>query len=254
MKKLIKRSVALLLAVMVLAGTAMTVMAANWQQDATGWWYDNGNGTWPANSWQWIDGNGDGVAECYYFDGNGYMLSNTTTPDGFQVNASGAWTVNGIVQTQGIAANNGGTTGAVSGYNADGISNIAIDLLHSTRDEANAKYGPEKMNASSATPFLTYPNGFKVDWRIKSGHEQAWEQDPNNMSNYYISRVTCAKPSDMANFLTSADDNKTPSEMKSYLKTRGYDVKGNDLGCYLVLGNYQIQFYENYVELVTISN
>ena len=43
--------------------------------------------TVPTNSWQWIDGNGDGVSESYYFDGNGYMLFNTTTPDGYTVNA-----------------------------------------------------------------------------------------------------------------------------------------------------------------------
>lgn len=49
----------------------------------------------------WIDGNNDGKAECYYFDSVGYMLVNTTTPDGCTVNADGAWTQNGVVQTQG---------------------------------------------------------------------------------------------------------------------------------------------------------
>lgn len=94
MKKLIKRSVALLLTTMVLVGTAMTVMAANWQQDATGWWYQEDNGSYPTNTWKWING------KCYYFDANGYMLSNTTTPDGYQVDANGAWIVNGVIQTQ----------------------------------------------------------------------------------------------------------------------------------------------------------
>lgn len=251
MKK-IKILAAIMAATMVI-GSSMVAFAGQWQQEGAAWKYQNDDGTCTTGTWQWIDGNNDGTAECYYFDANGYMLANTTTPDGYQVDGNGAWIVNGVVQTQTSVANNG-NAGVASGYNSDGISNIAIDLLHLTRAEANAKYGPEKMNASSATPFLTYPNGFKVDWRIKSGHEQAWEQDPNNMSNYYISRVTCTKPSDMVSFLTSADDNKTPLEMMSYLKTKGYDAKGNDLGCYLVLGNYQIQFYGNYVELVTISN
>lgn len=83
---------------------ATTAFAGTWKQDAKGWWWDNGNGTWPANTWQWCDGNGDGTAECYYFDGNGYCLMNTTTPDGYTVNKDGAWTVNGAVQTQGAAA------------------------------------------------------------------------------------------------------------------------------------------------------
>jgi len=32
------------------------------------------------------------------------MLSNTTTPDGYQVDTSGAWVVNGVVQTQGTGS------------------------------------------------------------------------------------------------------------------------------------------------------
>ena len=77
---------------------SMITFAGQWRQNSSGWWYDNGNGTWPASSWQWIDGNGDGTAECYYFDQNGYCLMNTTAPGGYTVNASGAWTVNGQVQ------------------------------------------------------------------------------------------------------------------------------------------------------------
>ena len=50
--------------------------AGTWIQDNKGWWYDQGNGTWPSNSWQWIDGNSDGTAECYYFDKFGYLLAN----------------------------------------------------------------------------------------------------------------------------------------------------------------------------------
>lgn len=86
---------------MILA-TGITSLAAGWQQNAKGYWYGTNadNTTWYSNGWQWIDGNGDGVAECYYFDGNGYMLANTTTPDGYQVNASGAWVQNGHIQTK----------------------------------------------------------------------------------------------------------------------------------------------------------
>lgn len=64
------------------------------------WWYDLGNGDYYKNSWQWIDGNGDKISECYYFDQNGWMYANTTTPDGFTINENGAWTVNGVVQTK----------------------------------------------------------------------------------------------------------------------------------------------------------
>lgn len=98
--KTTKRFLALALAVMTMLSLTIPVSAAVWKQDNTGWWYQEDNGSYPANTWKWIDGNNDGIAECYYFNENGYMLSNTTTPDGCQVNATGAWVVNGVVQTQ----------------------------------------------------------------------------------------------------------------------------------------------------------
>ncbi|RGZ00128.1 hypothetical protein [Clostridium sp. AM58-1XD] len=81
---------------------AMTIpaFAGEWQQNGSGWWYDNGDGTYPAECWKWIDGDGDGTAECYYFDKEGYMLSGVTTPDGKQVNESGKWIQEGVVQTK----------------------------------------------------------------------------------------------------------------------------------------------------------
>ena len=53
-----------------------------------------------AAGWQWIDGNNDGVSECYYIDDEGKMLTGTTTPDGFTVNEQGAWVENGVVKTK----------------------------------------------------------------------------------------------------------------------------------------------------------
>ena len=82
--------------------TGSTAEHTGWCQNETGWWYaTNAAGTaWYANCWQWLDGNQDGVAECYCFGPEGYMYVNTTTPDGYTVNADGAWTVDGVVQTK----------------------------------------------------------------------------------------------------------------------------------------------------------
>lgn len=76
------------------------VFAAGWQKDNVGWWYQNDDGTYPMKEWKWLDGNGDGTAECYYFNPSGYCVMNAVTPDGYFVNADGAWIVNGVVQTQ----------------------------------------------------------------------------------------------------------------------------------------------------------
>lgn len=82
---------------------ATPAMAGSWQADAKGYWYQNDDGSYPASCWQWVDGNGDGVAECYYFDGSGYLLVSTVTPDGCTVDGNGAWTVGGVVQTKTVA-------------------------------------------------------------------------------------------------------------------------------------------------------
>ena len=75
--------------------------------DSIHWHYDKtGYGNFAVNEWLWIDGNGDGIAECYNFDGTSFMRMDTTTPDGYTVNADGAWTVDGVVQTKSVEAQN----------------------------------------------------------------------------------------------------------------------------------------------------
>lgn len=78
----------------------ITAFAGQWNSNSTGWWWTNDDGSYPAAEWRWLDGNKDGIFECYYFGADGYMLSDTTTPDGYTVNSDGAWTVNGGVQLQ----------------------------------------------------------------------------------------------------------------------------------------------------------
>ncbi len=101
-KRKVKMAAVLSAALMMSVMAAVPAFAAGWQKNNTGWWYGTNadNSTWYANGWQWVDGNGDGVAECYYFDGNGYIATNGTTPDGYQVNADGQWMQNGVVQTK----------------------------------------------------------------------------------------------------------------------------------------------------------
>ncbi|MCC8059545.1 MAG: NPCBM/NEW2 domain-containing protein [Clostridiales bacterium] len=109
------------------ATLAMSVpaFAGQWLSNANGWWWVNDDGSYPSNSWQWLDGNGDGVSECYYFDANGYCLINTTTPDGYMVDGSGAWIVNGSVQTQG-----GSTSAQTATEETQAVSNVAaVNLL-----------------------------------------------------------------------------------------------------------------------------
>lgn len=63
----------------------MPALAGTWQEDSVGWYYQNDDGSYQKNGW-FQDGDG----KWYYFDANGYMLANTTTPDGYQVGSDGA--------------------------------------------------------------------------------------------------------------------------------------------------------------------
>lgn len=47
----------------------VTAQAAQWNQDANGWWYQQDDGSYPANQWMQIGG------QWYYFNANGYMAT-----------------------------------------------------------------------------------------------------------------------------------------------------------------------------------
>lgn len=99
------------------------VMAANeaqWKRNDKGWWYEEANGTYPTNAWKLIKD------KWYYFDGVGYMvenrwignyylgadgamLVNTSTPDGYYVDATGKW-VEGVRNTVNISKTSGSGT------------------------------------------------------------------------------------------------------------------------------------------------
>ena len=99
MKKLIRL-------IAVIAGIflfSQIIYAGTWQQEGNAWKYQKDNGAYAASEWvqdsgkwyyfnnqgimlssQWVDG-------LYYLGADGAMLVNTTTPDGYQVDANGKW-------------------------------------------------------------------------------------------------------------------------------------------------------------------
>ena len=91
MSRKAKKAMAVALTAGMLASTAATpVMAATqgWKQNSKGWWYQNADGSYPANKWSQING------VWYYFDANGYMLANSWVKDSkgdwYYVGANGA--------------------------------------------------------------------------------------------------------------------------------------------------------------------
>ena len=92
MRKSFVKVVTLTAALSMLASS--TAFAGQWKQEGSTWKYQNDDGSYITNNWQWIDG------KSYCFDSNGNMYANTTTPDGYTVNTDGQWTVDGVIQTQ----------------------------------------------------------------------------------------------------------------------------------------------------------
>ncbi|WP_302410584.1 hypothetical protein [uncultured Clostridium sp.] len=123
-------------------GMSMTALAGEWKQNNNAYWYQEDNGSYPANTWKWING------KCYYFDENGYMLHDTTTPDGNTVDASGAWVVNDVVQTQSTTQEN---TAVHHNANYDPAHPLAGKI-----DEWHLRLTPES-NALN-TNYITTPN------------------------------------------------------------------------------------------------
>ena len=77
------------------------VMTTNWQKVSGAWYYMDNSGAmqtdWKKISNAWYYFNVDGVMQenrwvgDYYLGSSGAMLVNTTTPDGYRVDASGKW-------------------------------------------------------------------------------------------------------------------------------------------------------------------
>lgn len=145
------------------ATITIPVFAGTWVQDParpanqggiSNWWYRNDDGSYPSNTWTWLDGNRDGVSECYRFDANGWLYVSTKI-DGFDVNDSGAWLVNGTVQTKKSSTENQGGTASETSKKNQWVT-----------DSVGSKYYDSKGNVSigwkkiSGTKYYFDENGY----------------------------------------------------------------------------------------------
>ena len=224
-----------------MAGTAM---AGTWRtgtgSESGRWWYDNGNGTWPASCWQWIDGDGDGLAECYYFDINGYLYTNGSTPDGSTVNDKGAWVVNGVVQTRNRldSTTSGTESGALvvstAGY-TDGVGNVAIDLLNNNRAANAAKYVESAAKNREKYVEVTYSN---LPLTVRYMNDEGADNYSGAASGR-PERVEAGKGYVYLLFRDAPTDSSA-STCRNELKGKGYNVRGErdsyivDSGTHLV--------------------
>lgn len=128
--------------------SAMTSFAS-WEQQAGGQWKYSENNVY-LTGWQWIDGNVDGVSECYYLDSNGVMAVNTTI-EGFTVNETGAWTVDGVVQTKVVNASSSSGSSSQNQSNS-GMPSLDDITNHNVSDIIDDSTGFESGDSTGLPP------------------------------------------------------------------------------------------------------
>jgi hypothetical protein len=182
-----KRVFVFLAAGIMSASVSMTVFAGAWKSNSTGWWYDNGDGTYPAAQWQWIDGNGDGTAESYYFDQNGYCLLNTSTPDGYTVDVNGAWTENGVVQQKNMAVSDSQEAAASDDPNSIGtvtvIASEGVPIYPEAGSDVEACG-----KAPQGTSWPVYRTFVSDGWNYYQITDQQYVQDYQGRSLSYTAK------------------------------------------------------------------
>ena len=129
---------------------------ANWEQTGAQWKYkDDATGTYLANGWNWLDGNGDGVSECYYLNTDGIMTVNTMV-DGWSVNEQGQWTVAGVVQTKVVS---GGSSQSNIGNPSD---NRVPDNPYIDKSNPYAYDGDLSMPEETTIDVITDATGYQA--------------------------------------------------------------------------------------------
>lgn len=84
------------------------------------------------NEWREVDTNGDGFAEYYFFGQDGLMYADRNTPDGYYVNKSGQWEVDGNIQLKSLTANT--ASAASNTYAQIDKSNPKLLINHVTKN------------------------------------------------------------------------------------------------------------------------
>ena len=114
-------------------------LRSGWFQEGETWYFlntvhDGFYGRALTDQWAWVDG------YCYLFDSDGKMYANCTTPDGYEVNGDGRWTVDGVVQFvdgKGIITKETASTNTFSGGSGGGSSSSGGSGGSSTGDSGS---------------------------------------------------------------------------------------------------------------------
>ncbi|MBQ7535704.1 MAG: hypothetical protein IJT43_08810 [Stomatobaculum sp.] len=110
--------------------------------------YELEDGTKAKDGWYWLDDDGDGISECFYFDENGALLVSGTAKDGALTDEKGRWILEGKVQIQGGAADTISDGAGNYTTRLDGFRNTAV-LREVSDAEIDAFYADSVMVGDS---------------------------------------------------------------------------------------------------------
>lgn len=126
-----------------LSGTAFAGQWKNGADDPESWWYDHLDGTY-AVGWELIDGNADGMGEWYFFDEDGWLVTDYMTKDGYELDKNGAWVVNGAVVRQRMDGG-AGASSAVSSAGSGAAAGNAGQQQSGAADVPSGKYRLDRL-------------------------------------------------------------------------------------------------------------
>ena len=194
--------------------TAITILPATesyagWVQSSnppveleihSGWWYatNQDNTSWYAATgevpvaWYWIDGNQDGIAECYAFEKNGWMYSDTVTPDGYAVNENGAWIVDGVVQTKQSSlvvghGTGGGTTSVRKGSSGGGGASGGNSGGHSSSSSSGGGSHSSGSDSKPPSDFSDHTEAPVASASDATSSDMTPERDTIHWTIYFVS-------------------------------------------------------------------
>lgn len=183
------------------AAIHVPVYAGTWVQNQanapvrgnfSNWWYRNDDGSYLKNQWVWLDGNQDGISECYCFGPDGYLYVSTTI-DGYTVDETGAWTVNGYVQTKRASINNTPSTAGMgqtgnkntSAVTAEEAKKIALNHAGISADRVsyiNVKQDWDHNRMEYEVEF--FADGKEYDYEILASDGSVWKSKVEDKSYF----------------------------------------------------------------------
>ena len=194
-----KRKLAVVLATIgVTMACTATSYAGQWIQDAgkaanaggvSNWWYQEDDGSYPANGWQVIDG------VYYYFNESGWMLADTKTPDGYYVNAFGAWVEGVGIQNAKVEAAQEEVIQWFNNCYAI-LTKSNLNDIHQFGGEDKGSYGQARVtNGLESSWGITdrVSADETIQWLLAEGHRYSWAEEMEVLKYIGIDYMTDAE-------------------------------------------------------------